>query len=62
MDDKISGAMFDFMGWLTTREGTLQIGSIHNVVPLIEAFTEWAKMRRLNTDNAQVREWNIDRL
>ena len=58
INDKISGALFDFLGYLTTREETIKVGSKENVVPLIELFSEWAKLRELDTNYSDVLNWN----
>ena len=53
----IAGALFDFMGWLTSRKKRIVLSSADEASPAIEAITEFAKMRNLSLDDAQVREW-----
>jgi hypothetical protein len=53
----IAGALFDFMGWLTSRKETLILSSTNNASPAVEAITEFAKMRGLSLDGARVQDW-----
>jgi hypothetical protein len=53
----IAGALFDFMGWLTSRKETLILSSADNASPAAEAITEFAKMRGLSLDDARVQDW-----
>ena len=55
----IAGALFDFMGWLTTRKERLVLSSTDNASPAVESITEFAKMRGLSLDDAKVQDWNI---
>ena len=54
----ISGALFDFMGWLTSRKERLVLSSADNASPAVEAITEFAKMRGLSLNDAKVQDWN----
>ena len=54
----IAGALFDFMGWLTTRKERLILSSTDNASPAVESITEFAKMRGLSLDDARVQDWN----
>ena len=53
----IAGALFDFMGWLTSREKRLTLSSTDEAGPAVEAITEFAKMRGLSLQDAQVEHW-----
>lgn len=53
----IAGVLFDFMGWLTSREKRLTLSSIDEAGPAVEAITEFAKMRSLRLEDAQVEHW-----
>lgn len=53
----IAGALFDFMGWLTTRKERLCLSSADDASPAVTAITEFAKMRSLSLDNAMVTDW-----
>ena len=54
----IAGAIFDFMGWLTSRKERIVLSSADNASPAVEAITEFAKMRNLSLDDAKVQDWN----
>lgn len=53
----ISGALFDFMGWLTSRKDRIVLSSADNASPAVEVITQFAKMRGLSLADAKVREW-----
>jgi hypothetical protein len=53
----IAGVLFDFMGWLTSREKRLTLSSTDEAGPAVEAITEFAKMRGLHLEDAQVEHW-----
>ena len=53
----IVGALFDFMGWLTTRKERLVLSSTDNASPAVESITEFAKMRGLSLADARVQDW-----
>jgi hypothetical protein len=53
----IAGMLFDFMGWLTSREARLTLSSTDDASPAVEAITEFAKMRGLSLDDARVHDW-----
>lgn len=53
----IAGVLFDFMGWLTSREKRLTLSSTDEAGPAVEAITTFAKMRGLRLEDAQVEHW-----
>ena len=53
----IAGALFDFMGWLTSRKERIVLSSADEASPAVDAIRNFAKMRGLSLDNAQVQEW-----
>jgi hypothetical protein len=53
----IAGALFDFMGWLTSRNERLVLSSADHAGPAVEVITEFAKMRGLSLDGARVQNW-----
>ena len=53
----IAGVLFDFMGWLTSREERLMLSSTDEAGPAVEAITAFAKMRHLRLEDAQVEHW-----
>ena len=48
IDKVIGGALFDFMGWLTTRENELILSAHNNSSPAVDAIREFAKLRGID--------------
>jgi hypothetical protein len=57
----IAGALFDFMGYLTSRTKRIVLSASDEVTPAVDAIRDFAKKRGLSLDDALVREW-IDEL
>ena len=53
----VAGALFDFMGWLTTRKERLVLSSTDNASPAADAIKDFAEMRGLSLDDARVKDW-----
>lgn len=53
----IAGALFDFMGWLTSRPKRIMLSSADDASPAVDAIKEFAKMRGLSLDDARVQDW-----
>jgi hypothetical protein len=53
----IAGALFDFMGWLTSRPKRIMLSSADDASPAVDAIKDFAKMRGLSLDDAQVQSW-----
>ena len=53
----IAGALFDFMGWLTSRKERLVLSSADEAGPAVDAIRDFAKMRGLSLDDAKVQNW-----
>jgi hypothetical protein len=58
--DKIaSGAIFDFMAWLTTRQERITLSSADDASPAAEAVKEFLALRGVSQDcEPMVRDWN----
>jgi len=54
----IAGALFDFMGWLTSRKERLALSRVDDASPAVDAITDFAKMRGLSLDDARVLDWH----
>ena len=54
----IAGALFDFMGWLTSRKERLVLSSADEASPAVDAIRDFAKMRDLSLDDAKVQDWH----
>jgi hypothetical protein len=57
----IAGALFDFMGYLTSRKDRIVLSAADDAAPAADAIIDFATKRGLSLDDAQVREW-IDAL
>ena len=53
----IAGALFDFMAWLTSRPKRIILSSVDDASPAVDAIRDFAKMRGLSLDEAQVQTW-----
>jgi hypothetical protein len=53
----IAGALFDFMGWLTSRPKRIMLSSADDASPAVDAIKDFAKMRGLSLDEARVQDW-----
>jgi len=54
----IAGALFDFLGWLTSRKERLALSRVDDASPAVEAITAFSKMRGLSLDDARVQDWH----
>lgn len=57
LHDLISGAIFDFAGYLTTREESFPVGASEEVYPVLEAIEDWSETRDLSLDNPEIEHW-----
>jgi len=53
----IAGALFDFMGWLTSRPKRIMLSSVDDASPAVDAIKDFAKLRGLSLDDAKVQDW-----
>lgn len=53
----ISGAVFDFAGYLTTRDKVIEVGATANASPIADLVKEWAELRGLSIVDAAVLSW-----
>lgn len=56
----ISGAIFDFLGFLTTLEQSFSVGGNEDPTIALDKFVEWAKKRGLDIKDADVTNWDKD--
>lgn len=54
---EIAGALFDFLGFLTTSERQWKFSAYDEASPAVEALEQWAKKRGLSLDEADVSGW-----
>jgi len=45
IDNKTEIAIFDFMGYLTTRPGEIRVGAAYNPTPLLNQYKDWKGSR-----------------
>lgn len=53
----IAGAIFDFAGYLTTRDIVIEVGSTANASPVADLVRDWAALRGLSLADAAVLSW-----
>jgi len=53
----IAGVLFDFMGWLTSRQERLVLSASDEASPAVKVIQEFANMRGLKLEDAQVERW-----
>jgi hypothetical protein len=53
----VAGVLYDFMGWLTTRRTRLCLSDHDEAGPAVAAIVDFAKMRGLRLEDAQVEHW-----
>jgi hypothetical protein len=56
-DRVIAGAVFDFLGFLTTRDKPTSFGATRNASPAVKLLQEWANKRGLDLVGADVEGW-----
>lgn len=56
-DAEIAGALFDFMGMLTSQDEKTQFSSTDNASPAVEQIRKFALKRGLSLENADVSGW-----
>ncbi len=60
IDATITGALFDFLGYLTTLSDDITIGASSNSEQILNSLQNWAKIRGLNINSANVVNWEIN--
>jgi len=55
---KIAGALFDFLGYLTTLKNPITRSSKHEAPLGLKCLQEWAKKRKFDLEDADVKNWN----
>lgn len=53
----IAGAVYDFAGFITTRNKVIRVGSTADAAPVADLVKEWANRRSLSLENAAVESW-----
>ena len=55
----VAGALYDFVGHLTTLPTTIKAGASETVYDVFDTFKAWAMKRGLDIDKAMVEDWNV---
>lgn len=55
---RIAGALYDFLGYLTTRAEPLTLSRAHEAPPALDALVAWAETRGLSLERADVLHWH----
>ncbi len=53
----VAGAVFDFAGYLTTRDRVIEVGATANASPVADLVKDWAALRGLSLADAAVLSW-----
>jgi hypothetical protein len=53
----ITGAIYDFAGFLTTRDAVIEVGSTANAAPIADLIEEWCQLRDISFSDAMVKDW-----
>ena len=57
-DDIVAGALYDFLGYLTTRRTRIIMSDRDDAGAAVDALIDWSKTRKINLTEARVRDWN----
>jgi NAD-specific glutamate dehydrogenase len=57
IDSVVSGALFDFMGYLTSRDTQLVLSSKDNASPAVDAIKAFADLRGVSLEKPAVNDW-----
>jgi hypothetical protein len=55
----VSGALYDFVAYLTSLKEPIVLGSSEDCIPAIDKLVEWAQLRGLDIDDSpNINDWN----
>jgi len=57
-DDIVAGALYDFLGYLTTRRTRITMSDRDDAGAAVDALVDWSKTRKINLVEARVYDWN----
>jgi hypothetical protein len=57
--DLIAGALFDFAGFLTTRDKPVEFGASCDASPAVELLQQFAKKRGLSLESPDIQQWSL---
>ena len=53
----VAGAVYDFAGFITTRDKVIRVGATADAAPVADLVKEWANRRSLSLEDAAVGSW-----
>jgi hypothetical protein len=60
LDRVVSGVLFDFMGWLTSREERLILSAKDDAAPAVAVISEFLKKRGVDPDcEPMIKDWQL---
>lgn len=57
-DRILSGLLFDFMGWMTSRETSVTLSASNDAGPAVERIKEFCRLRGIDTNSANI-NWEM---
>ena len=57
-DDIVAGALYDFLGYLTSRRTRITMSDRDDAGAAADALVDWSKTRKINLAEARVVDWN----
>ncbi len=57
MNQIVAGALYDLLGWLTTRRTEITMSAHHEAGIAVTTLIDFAKMRGLSLDNPKIENW-----
>jgi hypothetical protein len=53
-----TGMLYDFAGFMTTRESSIKVGSSENASPMVDVLKEFFKLYNIKAFNPDVENWH----
>lgn len=56
-NDVVAGALYDFLGYLTSRRTRVTMSDRDEAGPAVDALVDWSKTRKITLEEARVEDW-----
>lgn len=56
-NDVVAGALYDFLGYLTSRRTRVTMSDRDDAGPAVDALVDWSKTRKITLEEARVEDW-----
>ena len=56
-NDVVAGALYDFLGYLTSRRTRVTMSDRDAAGPAVDALVDWSKTRKITLEEARVEDW-----